>query len=345
MSTVNSVYKKLYTFSVTVTGRCDSKCGYCHYYLTRNRKSFSYDISTEQFSAYMDFIRHWNKTMPGKTYYRFSGGEPTILGDKLFQLADIGFQKTGLRPFVLTAGKYLNKSWIKKARQSKISHVFVSVENPINPDGGAPNPMEIVKKIRNYNSPELPIVPGVCVVPNNCFKHIYKICEWFYEELGRIPLICEINYGLYKSPNEDEWQCLENTLPAVIKDFFPKTQLNLFSSIVPEYAYGGSDPYVLELDLENTHKIDKNNYKTKLNGFVDRLNNTNYPKLNCFQINCCWQEFCQNTKWYWRRDATNSSALKLRDYCRFKRIISDSYYRILVDSKHQKTVCFIKTNK
>lgn len=340
---MKSAQEKIYTFSVGVTGRCDSSCSYCHYYATRDRKSVSYDISTKQFIAYMKFIRHWCATVPGKTFYRFSGGEPTVLGDRLFELANIGFQHTGARPFILTAGKRLEKSWVEKAKRSQISHIFVSVENPIDPQRGAPNPFGVVQMIRECNSPELPIVPGVCIVPNNCFKYLYRICEWFYKELGRIPLICEVNYSPYQSPNEDEWRDLERELPKVIKDFFPLTQLNLFSSVVPELAYGGKDPYVFDLNLENTHCIDLVNYQTKVDEFIGYLETVSYPRLHCNQTKCPWNMFCQNTKWYWQIQAKKFSLPKLRDYCRFKRVISDAFYRTLIDPSHISTTCEVKT--
>lgn len=333
--------EKIYTFSVGVTGRCNSRCSYCHYYANRARKSVAYDISDEQFLAYMDFIRYWCENIKGITSYRFSGGDPLVLGNRLFELAEMGFKKTGLKPFILTAGKELDKEWVGSALQSKIGHVFVSIENPIKPDRGAPNPFRIVEAIRKYDSLRLPILPGVCVVPNDCFKHLYDICEWFYKELGRIPLICEVNYSTYQSPSAEEWRALEDVIPAIITDFFSKTQLNLFSSVVPEYAYGGKDPYVFDLNLENTHEITRQNYRSKLDSFVRHLESVNYPKLHCDQVECPWGEFCQNVKWYWLNDTTKNPPKKQSDYCRFKRIISDAYYRILVDQKHETTSCNI----
>lgn len=130
-------------------------------------------------------------------------------------------------------------------------------------------------------------------------------------------------------------------LPAVIRDFFPQTQLNLFSSVTPEYSYGGKDPYVFDLNLENTHGITRQNYKEKLDSFINHLESKNYPRLSCSHVECPWKEFCQNVKWYWQDEDGKYSSKKLQDYCRFKRLISDTYYRILVDSSHETTVCKI----
>lgn len=308
--------ERIYTLNVVVTGRCNAACTYCHYYARHDRKSVAHDISDELFETYMDFADCWGKKMSGKISCRFSGGDPMVLGDRLFQLADTGFRKTGMRPFVLTAGKALGKKWVEQARASAISHAFVSVENPIHPDPGAPNPFKVIRAIAKYDSPEFPIIPGVCVVPNNCFKHLYEICDWFYNEVGSIPLICEVNYSLYQSPTEDEWEELTEVLPRIINDFFQKTQLNLFSSVVPEYAYGGMDPYVFDLNLENSHKMDQGNYESKIDEFTRYLETVDYPRLYCPEKSCPWWKFCGNTKWYWQGDGKNRINQKVRDYYR-----------------------------
>lgn len=345
MATTSQSRERVYTFNVVATGRCNAACTYCHYYARHDRKSVAYDISDELFETYTDFIRYWSEKVPGKMSYRFSGGDPMVLKDRLFRLADTGYKRTDIQPFVLTAGKNLNKKWVNRARESAISHVFVSIENPIKPDPGAPNPFKVVQAINECSSLEFPIVPGVCVVPNNCFKYLYEICEWFYKELGSIPLICEVNYSQYQSPKEDEWRALEDVLPSIIKEFFPKTQLNLFSSVIPEYAYGGRDPYLFDLNLENSHGINQENHEEKIVEFFKHLETVDYPRLYCTETDCTWVKFCGNTKWYWQGDSKNPPNLKIRDYCRFKRILSDAYYCTLVDPTHPATSCVISANE
>lgn len=334
--------EKIYTFSVGVTGRCNASCSYCHYYNNRNKKSVAYDISDEQFVSYMKFIKYWCERLDGITSYRFSGGEPLVLGDRLFNLSKIGFEVTGIKPFILTNGKGLTRDWVNKAIDGNISHVFVSIENPINPAKGAPNPLKIADYINEYNSEKLPIIPGVCVVPNNCFKNLYEICEWFYNKLGRIPLVSEVNYSSYITPTEDEWLALKENFSAIIKDFFPKTRLNLFSSVIPEYSYDGKDPYVFDLNLENSHRMNNSNYMDKLNSFIKHLKNVNYPKLYCEEYECPWIEHCNNIKWYWNGDIGNCSAPKIEDYCRFKRMFSDIYYKNIINQDHKETLFSVK---
>jgi hypothetical protein len=325
---------RLYTINVVVTGRCNTNCTYCHYYSGRERSQVSYDISDSQFDTYMYFIAEWSKQVNGLVSYRFSGGDPMVLGDRLFALSKRGFEITGIKPFILTAGKALNSEWVDKAKQSPISHVFVSIENPIAPDPGAPNPFNVIKSIQEYNSNDLPIVPGVCVVPNHCFANLYEICSWFYEQIGRIPIISEVNYAAYTSPTEQQWQDLAVNLEKVISVFQTKTSLNLFPYISPELNYGTYDPYIFELDLENSYEMNHANYQSKLQDVMRKLFDINYPSLNCGQTGCDWFDFCGNTKWFWQGDKNNSYAIKSSDYCRFKRIVNDAYYKVLVNPSH-----------
>jgi len=327
---------KIYTASICITNRCNCRCTYCHFY-DSNAPTVSCDMDDEQFLTYLDFINAWCKKVDGRFSYRFSGGDPSVLGDRLFELANTGFRITNMRPFVLTSGKDIDERWVRKAKKSAISHVFVSIENPAKPDPGAPNPEEIMHKIKAFNSPELPIVPGVCVVPNDCFSSLYEICKWFFENLEMIPLISEVNFGLYASPTEEEWKELEKNVYKVIRDFFHRAHLNLFSSVAPEYAYGGNDPYIFDLGLNNPHEITDKNIQSKIDEVYNFLHSTSYRSLNCLQEECPWVNFCQNTKWYWQIDKKLDRGRKLHDYCRLKRMISDAFYQNLVDSQHLKT--------
>lgn len=325
---------KFYTVNIGVTGRCNSACSYCHYYRVHNKKDIAYDISDDLFDTYIDFIACWMDNIPGETTYRFSGGDPMVLGDRLFKLADRARARTSLKPFILTSGGALSESWVKKAARSSINHVFVSIENPIRPDSGAPDPKKIVKAIRDLDSESLPIAPGVCVIPNDCFKHLHEICSWFYDELGRIPVISEINYSAYTPPTEVEWNDLSVNLERVICDFHHKTPLNLFASVSPELAYGATDQYMFHLGLENIYGLNRQNVREQLTAIADKLIARNHTPLRCPQTACNWWSFCQNTQAYWQGDKNNAKDRKLADYCRFKRLLNDTYYRVLVEADH-----------
>lgn len=333
---------RLYTITIGVTGRCNAACSYCHYYRDNKRREVAYDISDELFDTYIEFVARWLDTIPGRTTYRFSGGEPLVLGDRLFSLADRAYARTSVEPFVLSSGKALSEAWVQKAARSSISHVFVSIENPIHPARGAPNPQKIVKAIRRLDSPSLPIVPGVCVIPNNCFKHLYDICCWFYDALGRIPVIAEINYSAYTSPTEAEWQDLSDNLERVIRDFHDKTPLNLFCSVSPELAYGTTDPYTVHLGLENMHGLSRENIRSDFVAIADKLIARNYTELRCPNTHCNWWTFCRQTQEYWQGDTNNPRENKLADYCRFKKLLDGAYYRVLVEANHKASTSSVE---
>lgn len=325
---------RIFTVSIEITGRCNSTCSYCHFFATRDRKEYGYDISPALFDNYMKFIKYWKENVKGELSFRFSGGEPLVLGDKLFDYSNHAFKVTGIKPFILSVGKTLDKEWVEKAKTNSISHVFVSIENPINPDKGAPDPNKTIKKIKELNSVELPILAGVCVVPNSNFKDLKKTCDWFYENLGYIPSIAEINYDVYVSPTEHEWRALEENLHLIYQTYYGKTNLNLFHSVSPELSYQGNDPYLFSLDLENSYGITDSNQSEKIVSVINNLEGLNYPSLNCQNTSCDWWEFCDNTKWYWQGDNNNSKNEKIKNYCRFKRLLNDAFYKTVVDVTH-----------
>ena len=326
---------KLYTITIGVTGRCNAACSYCHYYRDNKRKEVAYDISDELFDTYIEFVARWLDTIAGQTTYRFSGGEPLVLGDRLFILADRAYARTSVKPFVLTSGKALSDPRVQKATRSSISHLFVSIENPVHPARGAPNPKKVAKAIQTLDSSSLPIVPGVCVIPNNCFKHLYEICCWFYDELGRIPVISEINYSAYTSPTETEWNDLSSNLERVVRDFYHKTPLNLFASVSPELAYGTTDPYIVHCGLENMYGLNRENVRKEFATISKKFMARNYTELRCPSTHCDWWAFCGNTQEYWQGDKNNPREKKLADYCRFKKLLNGAYYRVLVEADHE----------
>lgn len=324
---------RIFTINVEVTGCCNSHCTYCHFFLKHDRKTVAYHMPMQQFKDYCAFIRYWNDNSGNETNCRFSGGDPITLKDELFERANIAYNISGLNPFLLTHGRNLTNEWFIKAKNSALEAIYFSVENPINPDPGAQVPHKTIDYVLAHDSALLPIKLGVCVIPNDSFKDLLKICDWFYERVGYIPPLAEINYGAYEPLTETQWQALEKSLNEVMAKYFGKTHLNLFHSVSPELSYDGADPYVFSLGLINRFNIDSKNIEAKAIELVEELKNLNYPFLNC-QQNCNWTDFCVNTKWYWQGDSKNSKTTKLKDYCRFKHILNDTYYRFAVDSSH-----------
>lgn len=222
-------------FSVIVTERCNLKCSYCHFYKTVSRDSIR-DMSKELLEQYMHFLKYFTNTVGGEKTIRFSGGDPIVLGDNLFDMADIAYKISGLEPYFLTAGKGINEKWIEKARRSAFTHAFISLENPINPDSGSVNPYETIKKVKELSTPEFILDFGVTVVSNEHFKNIYKICKIVFEETGKLPKIQEINYLPYESPTDEQLNQLYENLVSVISEFHSKASMDFFSYISPEFS-------------------------------------------------------------------------------------------------------------
>lgn len=320
--------KRIFSFSIEATGRCNLNCTYCHFYNSLDRKNTSYDISDELFDIYLDLLELWVKNVDALNSVRFSGGEPLLLGDRLFSLADKISNRIETSPYVLTNGSLINEKWLDKAKNSKLSYAFISVENPFAPDKGSVSPEKIVKIINELNSTEFPLRLGVCVVPNNYFNKLYDICSWFYDKLGIIPAISEVNYGLFKRPTAKEYSDLKNNLERILINFKGKTHLNLFPSVSPELSYSSYDPYIMNLDRVNSYGFNKTNIETKIIEVAERLVNRSYPNYDCGDKDCNWYGLCSNIKWFWKEKKEN-----LVDYCIFKKTINNCYYNYLLNSK------------
>lgn len=334
------VRNRIYTVNLEITGLCNSYCSYCHFYLKHDRKTVAYHMPIEQFRNYCYFIRYWSANSGGETNYRFSGGDPITLKDDLFKRAALAYEITQLRPFLLTHGSNLKPDWFYKAKDSAFEAIYVSVENPVSPDLGAQDPRKTIDYVLKYSSASLPIKLGVCLIPNEQFVNLLKICDWFYESVGYIPPIAEVNYAAYQSPTEKQWRELELSLMAVLEKYLGKTSLNLFHSVSPELAYGGADPYVFSLGLINRFHITDENIDENALAVADDIKTSNYPFLGCTQ-DCPWSDFCINTKWYWQGDSNTNKTQKISDYCKFKRILNDSYFRVTVDPSYKNTSCAI----
>ena len=161
--------KIILCFSVIVTNRCNANCSYCHFLQKKNKKELNKDISDNLFNLYTLFLKEVKEVLPNniELHCRFSGGEPLALGNKVFNLAERMYRKTKIKPYILTNGKGINSSFVNLAKKSYISHLVVSLENPLDPDPGAPNPDEIINKIRKYNSIEFPHIMYWLMIDSN----------------------------------------------------------------------------------------------------------------------------------------------------------------------------------
>jgi len=324
-------------FSIIVTGKCNARCSYCHFYGMRSKKEIKTiwkDIDDTTYKTYIKFLKRIKTLLPDNVdlQYRFSGGDPLVMGDRMFQLADYGYKETDIAPYILTNGLAITKKWIEKAKNHHIKYLFVSIENPFNPDPGATNPDKIIDKINKFNSSKLPIIPGITIVKNENFKLLYDTCKYFYDKVSAIPAISELNYQAFEIPSRQEYNDLYDNILRIVKDFYNKTQLILFPYISPELSYGGEKQYLMELDINNNkYHLTRNNIDKKIELILAQIEK-NYPKSHCDKEKCDWFEFCQNYKWVWNATFNKMTPKeKQRSYCNLKKTINQSFYDAIKD--------------
>lgn len=200
---MNTFLKKedIWALSITATGRCNCNCSYCHFYARRDRNEYNKDIDEQLYNNYLELINYLKNNVHKNIQVRFSGGEPLIMGDSLFDMSEIMYKKTGIKPYVLTNGKLLDESVIEKSKKAHISAYLVSIENPFDQSEGAPKTRDILEKIKTLNCEEVNVIPAIMIVANDSFKHISKIADYVYDEIGTLPSFAELTYQAYKTPS------------------------------------------------------------------------------------------------------------------------------------------------
>lgn len=321
-------------FSIIVTERCNLKCTYCHFFTKVERTSRN-DISDELFDNFMKFIKYFSDKNGGEVTYRFSGGDPIVLGDRLFELGNRAYEITGIKPYFLTGGKGINNEWIEKAKKSAFTHAFVSLENPLNSDPGSVNAYETMKKINKFSSEDFRLEFGSTVIRNEDFKDIYKICKIVYEETGKVPKLHEINFLPYTSPTEKELNDLYVNLVKVIKEFYNKAPLDFFPYISPEFcaSHDKRESFLAELNMKNLYKIGEIPFEESEKIMQERQE-LNYPKSGCTNTKCNWYKQCDRVKWLWKyKSYTVSAEQKFKDYCKLKNVVNNAFYDALITER------------
>lgn len=341
---------KNFTFTITSTDRCNAACTYCHYYSAggkaalRNggtsRKLFRSDIDDVTLETYFHFIAYFKDKFPGaNVFYRFSGGDPMVLGDRLFEMAKQGEEVTGIRPYILTAGKALSEKWIEKAKQSCLSHACISLENPLNPDPGAPNPHVTLEKIKHLNSDEFPLRLGLTIVRNQDFDKLYDICEYVYSKIGILPNLAEINYDKFVVPTEKEIESFQDNLYKILRCWLGKAEINIFPYVSPEiYAdHGGIKSYLIELDIHDPYKLkEADHYDEIISKMLAFQEKCSYPKSNCPETQCPWYRNCERVKWHWVAEYPENfvtKQMRFNAYCKLKKSFMTAYCTAVLESK------------
>lgn len=156
--------------TINPTWRCPVNCSYCHI----TEKASLEDKQVINASTLKTELLKASKL--GFQEIRFSGGEPLVIGDKLFDFADLVFDTTGVKPSLLTSGLGMNLKWASKAR-GKFSGIYVSVENPIEPIQTVVNNKEIIKFMNDNSSEDLPLTYGLTLLTSEHFKNAKTIFD------------------------------------------------------------------------------------------------------------------------------------------------------------------------
>lgn len=341
-----------FTFTITSTDRCNAACTYCHYYSAggkaalRNggtsRRLFRSDIDRDTLEAYFSFIAYFKEKFPGcNIFYRFSGGDPLVLGDRLFEMANRGHEVIGVKPYVLTAGKSISPDWVEKAKRSSLSHACVSLENPLNPDPGAPNPHVILDRIKTLSTENFPLKLGLTVVRNEDFSKLYDVCEYVYNEAGILPNLAEINYDKFVVPTDKEIEGFQENIFKIFRRWYGKTPINVFAYVSPEiYSdHGGAKSYLIELDIHDPYKIkESRNYDQIIDNIVSFQDKHAYPKSGCPETKCPWYKNCERVKWHWVADYPGTAVTKemrFNAYCKLKKAFMAAYYMAVLELGEQ----------
>lgn len=311
--------------SIIVTGKCNASCEYCHFYGSRNRKDINKNIDEKLFERYIAIIKYLKDNLKmNNLTYRFSGGEPLILGDKLYELSNNAYSKLGEKPYILTNGKALNKEVVDKSKENNIGAYIVSIENPFDVAKGAVDPDIVLEKIRELNSDQLPIVPGVLIVSNSKFHLIGEICDYVYTKIKQIPIISEKTFTSYERPTNREYNDLYENLKFVIQKYIGNARLEFFPYIIPELNTEKRE-FLVELDLNGDYiSLDKS-VAENAQELLEQINKS-YPIVECIENSCDCYEGCNYCKWLWQNEMCSmTKSEKMLDYCNFKKTLYRAY--------------------
>lgn len=314
----------IWALSITITGRCNCDCSYCHFYASRDRKEYNFDMSDELFDNYVKLIKHIKNTYHEKLQVRFSGGEPLVIGDKLFEFGRKLYDETGLESYVLTNGRLLTSEIIEKSKAAHIKAYLVSIENPFDQSEGAPKTDEVLDKIQMLNCDEVQVLPAIMVVKNNSFAKLFDIAEYVYKKIGMLPSFSELTYHAFESPSKDEIFGLYESVKKIAIKYYGKSAIRIFPYVSPELYANNQKNYLSELDLENSIGINKDNIVEVAENMFGKLKSS-YQKNPCANDKCDWYEDCRIIKWLWLYTYDNPKMTvekKLKDFCNMKKAIN-----------------------
>jgi len=282
---ISNINQDLTVFTINETWFCPIKCKYCH---IRNKASLldKTVLSTE------NLIEGCNqaKKLQFKEY-RISGGEPTIIGEKLFYDAKIIKKIVNKKPSLLTSGFFLSDIWCENA-SNLFSNIFISAESPINPYHSHTNPNQITNLIKERSSKKLPLKFGVILIPPTSYKHLYEIFSFFYNGVDGLsyPQISSPSIRSYIQPNHYQLSHLKDQTSRIFRDFGPIPfyftefigPIQTFSNKIKRYVIninpdGGFTPYSSAQDalynkISDLNSINRHNSECKKCNWADCCN-------------------------------------------------------------------------
>lgn len=317
--------------SIITTGRCNCNCEYCHFYADHDRKEYMRDIKDDLFDRYIEYINYL-RDITQDISVRFSGGEPLVMGDRMFELAERLFSKTGIRPYIMTNGKLLTKGVIDQAKASHISSFVISIENPLHNAVGTENSDNVLRRFKELQNEDVPLYFGMLVLENGQYKNILEIADFFWNEVNMIPPMCEKNFIPYVSPTENEMEVLYDNVKKLVKTYNGKADIALFPYIIPEYYVNNLEgtEYLTEFPIDDTFGMLHKSFADIKKVTEDQLDRS-YFKYECLQKECDWYESCSHIKWVWSMQTQKySSEEKMKDYCRYKKVLSRAFFDALL---------------
>ncbi len=310
-------------FSIIGTGRCNCRCDYCHFYGRYPRETVRFDIEPDLFNRYVHLIKHV-QGKASRVSCRFSGGEPLVMGNRLFMLSDKVHAETGIEPFVLTNGLLLDDEVIEEAGRHHVSSFVASVENPLHSENSLVSYERIVSLYRRHSSSKARVRFGMMVVRNDQFSRMKEIVDMFWSDCGAIPPMCEVNYGLFESPSKDQLNDLRRSVSDIVREYHGRCPLHLFPYVIPDLYPSNkrSQEIIIELPLVDKLGLMGMDDDAACSVLEERLDRS-YFVYECDK-ECAWKEGCGRLKWLWNKPNRDGTS-RIDDYCRLRRTLCEAY--------------------
>lgn len=296
--------------NINVTWFCPVKCEYCHITSKGSHKD-------RRILSLQDLARECEV---GRSYgideYRFSGGEPLSLGDRLFEYADVVRDITGKKPAVLTSGIYLNKNWLHKAR-GKFSGIYISIENPFEPLQHVVDPIKMMELIRGNFTEDLPLRYGLTLVTASQFANIKRIFNTYYDNVNR-SFMPQLEYPSLKNfilPSEEELKNIYSETKWVFREFGAIPYY--FVNVIGPIAALSNNSYRVVANLNPDGRYDI--YSSMREAFETKYKWIEYSKIRQQE-----SETCQSCDWI--QCCRHHGGDLMYDWCNLRKAIFQGIY-------------------